>query len=411
MTQLLAPFIMEKGKTFVLRSIEKVEVTDVNFPDTLWGHATLLPAGDGDEKGILGNVRVFDQSGKPYLELSGVAFTLLDRVDVADEKAAANLVIASNFTAEPLEDSLKFWGDHFGVQIRIEFAPYNQIFQQLLDTGSAFRRNSDGANVILLGLEEWTAGDRHALMDLDKERAEQCFGTRPRCVLPNGLEIVHLNQYETDYVYKEIFEDQCYLRHGIRLQDGDTVVDIGANIGLFSLFVMSRCKNPTIYAFEPAPVVYDLLKANCDAYGSNVRALNIGVSDKPKTATFTFYEKSSVFSGFHSDETEDREAIQAVVRNMLSSESIAGESVEEYVSELTADRLRRRTYECQLTSVSDIIRENQIDKIDLLKIDAEKSELDIIKGIEDQRLAEDRSDRDRNSRPHARGGQADRTIC
>jgi hypothetical protein len=36
-----------------------------------------------------------------------------------------------------------------------------------------------------------------------------------------------------------------------------------------------------------------------------------------------------------------------------------------------------------LTSVSDIIRENRIDRIDLLKIDAEKSELDIIKGIED----------------------------
>ena len=128
--------------------------------------------------------------------------------------------------------------------------------------------------------------------------------------------------------------------------------------------------------------MYDLLKANCDAYGSNVRALNVGVSDKRKTATFTFYEKSSVFSGFYSDETEDRAAIQAIVRNMLS-ESIQGESVEEYVSELTADRLRRKSYECQLTSLSDIIRENQIDKIDLLKIDAEKAERDIINGIED----------------------------
>jgi len=381
--QVLAPFTMEEGKTFILRSIEKLELRDVNFPDTLWVHATRLPEDDGDAKRILGNVRVFDQSGKPYLELSGVAFTLLDRVDVADEKAAANLVIASNFTAEPLEDALDFWGDHFGVQIRTEFAPYNQIFQQLLDMGSAFRRNSDGVNVILLGLEEWATGDRRAPMDLSKERAERYFGARARCVLPNGLEIAHLNRYETDYVYKEIFEDQCYLRHGIRLQDGDTVVDIGANIGLFSLFVMSRCKNPKIYACEPAPVVYDLLKANCDAYGSNVRALNVGVSDKRKTATFTFYEKSSVFSGFHSDETEDRKAIQAVVRNMLNSESVSGESVEEYVNELTADRLRHRTYECQLTSVSDIIRENRIDKIDLLKIDAEKSELDIIKGIED----------------------------
>src|SRR5262249_43944856 len=173
-------------------------------------------------------------------------------------------------------------------------------------------------------------------------------------------------------------------RHGIRLRDADTVMDIGANIGLFSLFVMSRCKNPKIYAFEPAPVVYDLLKANCDAYGSNVRALNVGLSDKPKTATFTFYEKSSVFSGFHPDETEDREAIQTVVRNMLNSESVTVESMEEYVNELTADRLRPKTYASRLTSVSDFIRENQIDKIDLLKIDAEKSELDIINGIEDR---------------------------
>ena len=380
-TQLLAPFTMEKGKTFILRSIEKVELADVDFPDTLWGHATLLSEDHGDAKGILGNVRVFDPSGKTYLELSGVAFSLLDRVDVADEKA--NLVIASNFTAEPLEDVLNFWGHHFGVPMRIEFAPYNQVFQQLLDTGSAFHRNCDGVNVILLGLEEWATGERRALPDLGKERAEHCFGARARCALPNGLEIVHLNQYETDYVYKEIFEDQCYLKHGIALEDGDTVVDIGANIGLFSLFVMSRCRNPRIYACEPAPVVYDLLKANCDAYGSNVRALNVGVSDKRKTATFTFYERSSVFSGFHSDETEDREAIRAVVRNMLESESVSGESVEEYVDELTADRLRHRTYECQLVSVSDIIRENRIDTIDLLKIDAEKSELDIIEGIED----------------------------
>ena len=382
-TQLLAPFVMEKGKTFVLRSIERVDITDVNFPDTLWGHATWMPRRDGGDEGFLGNVRVFDQSGKRYLELAGVAFALLDRVDVADERPPASLVIASNFTAEPLEDSLSFWGDHFGAQIHVEFAPYNQVFQQLLDTGSAFRRNRDGVNAILLSLEEWAVTSPRAHIDVNKERVEQYLGARARRVLPNGLEIAHLNRYETDYVYHEIFEDQCYLRHGIRLHDRDTVLDIGANIGLFSLFVMSRCKDPRIYAFEPAPVVYDLLKANCDAYGSNVHTFDVGVSDKPGSATFTFYEKSSVFSGFHSDESEDREAIKTVVRNMLKSESVAGASVEDYVNELTADRLRRRTHECRLTSVSDIIRENQIDKVNLLKIDAEKSELDIINGIEE----------------------------
>jgi len=384
-TQLLASCILEQGKTFVLRSIEQLAVTDVRLPDTLWAHAVLRPKAARDGTRLVGDVRVFDQSGRPYFDLSGVAFAVLDRADAAGEAPAAHLVIASNFTAEPLEDSLSFWGDHFAVPIQVEFAPYNQIFQQLLDPGSAFHKNRDGVNVILLGLEPWAVGDRRGVMTLSRERADQSFGRRPRYVLPNGLEIVHLNRYETDYVYKEIFEDHCYLRHGIRLQDGDTVVDIGANIGLFSLFVMSRCRNPTIYAFEPAPAVYELLKANCDAYGSNVRAVNSGVSDRSKTATLTFYEKSSVFSSFHADETADREAIQAVVRNTLSSAtSVTGEAAEEYVAELTADRLRRTTHECRLTSVSEIIREYGIAKIDLLKIDAEKSELDIIRGIDDR---------------------------
>jgi FkbH-like protein/FkbM family methyltransferase len=384
MAQLLAPFLTGKSRTLVLRSIDRLALWDTAFPDTLWGCATLLSGHEGDDTGGVGDVRIFDQSGRPYLELGGIAFTLLDRADAGDGKAATNLLIGSNFTAQPLEDSLKFWGDHFGVPVRPEFAPYDQVFQQLLDTGSAFRRNRDGVNVILLSLEEWAAGDRQAAMTLSREQADQCFGNRPRCVLPNGLEIAHLNRYETDYLYQEIFEEQCYLRHGIRLDDGATVVDIGANIGLFSLFVMSRCANATVYACEPAPVVYELLKANCDAYGSNVRALNVGVSDRPKTATFTFYEKSSVFSGFHSDEAEDRRAIQTVVRSMLESEAMAGESVEEYVKELTADRLQGRSHECRMTSVSDIIRENRIDRIDLLKIDAEKSELDILAGIEDR---------------------------
>ena len=383
MTQMLAPFMMAQGRTFVLRSIERIEIANLNFPNTMWCHATLLPEAEGDGKRVAGNIRVFDSSGTTYMELWGVAFVLLDRPERVERKAATKLVVASNFTAEPVEDSLRFWAAHFKLQTDVEFAPYDQIFQQLLQAESAFRENSSGVNIILLQLEKWVAAERDGAGDFDKNRAEQCFGERKRCSLPNGLEIVHLNQYETDYLYKEIFEDESYLKHGVCLRDGATVVDIGANIGLFSLFVMSRCRNPRIYAFEPAPVAYDLLKANCEAYSHGAHAFNLGVSDRQGTATFTFYENSSVFSSFHSDEAQDREAIQAVVRNMLNAESVAGESMQEYVNELTADRLRRSTHECRLTTVSDIIRENHIDRIDLLKIDAEKSELDIIKGIAD----------------------------
>nr|AFB69908.1 OciA [uncultured bacterium] len=232
--QLLAPFIMEEGRTFVLRSIERVEVYAPEFPETLWGHAIRR-----------GNVRLFDDSGKTWLELSGVELSLLERV------AGTKLAIAANFTAEPLEDALRFWSDQLGERLEPEFTSYDQVLQQLLDGASAFQRNAGGVNAVLLSLEEWGGGSRQALVDLDKVRAQRCFGERPRRVLPNGLEIVHLNAYETDYLYREIFEDECYLRHGITLSDRATVVDIGANIGLFSLFVMSRSPGAKIYAFEP----------------------------------------------------------------------------------------------------------------------------------------------------------------
>jgi len=48
---------------------------------------------------------------------------------------------------------------------------------------------------------------------------------------------------------------------------------------------MSRCNDPKIYAFEPAPVVFELLKINCQVYGKDVQVENAGVSDKAKTAT------------------------------------------------------------------------------------------------------------------------------
>lgn len=383
MSQLLAACVVERGRTFVLRSIESITIADGDFPDSLWGHATLSTPVRDDL--IAGNVRLFDDHGQCYLQLSGVVFSFLEDVaTITAMPATPTCVIAANFTAEPIEDTLSFWQDYFGQQLRLEFAPYNQIFQQLLDRGSALWRNRDGANVILLRLEEWAAAGARSHLEFDRDKIERSLGGRARCVLPNGLEIAHLNKYETDYLYHEIFTDRCYLKHDVHLRDGATVVDIGANIGMFSLFVLSQCHNPTIYAFEPAPAVYDLLQANGAAYGAQVHTFNLGVSDRPKSATFTFYEKSSVFSGFHPDAADDRHAIEAVVRNMLRRQPMAGEPVEPFVAELTADRLGGQSYLCRLTSVSDIIRENQIDKIDLLKIDAEKSELDIINGIDEQ---------------------------
>ena len=384
-SQLLSAFTLDRGRTFILKSIERLVVCSPDDARPAWALASRMDSAANDDA-LLGSVNIFAEDGALLCEFSGVTLAFIERPVPAESSSAeeTRLCVASTFTAEPLEDSLKFWGAHFGRNVRVDFAPYNQVFQQLLDPASAFRRNRDGINLVVLGLEDWLHADRRALLSTDPARATACFGDRPRHTLPGGIEIVHLNRYETDYVWQEIFGDESYLRHGIRLEDGDTVVDIGANIGLFSLFVMSRCKAPQIFAFEPSPRVFDLLQANCAAYGDPARILtfNCGVAETKGSASFTFYENSSVFSSFHPDENEDRAAVQAVVRNVLQHE-LPGAAHDADIEDLTAARLRAETIECPLTSVSDIIRENSIKRIHLLKIDAEKSELGILRGIEE----------------------------
>jgi FkbH-like protein len=65
------------------------------------------------------------------------------------------LAIAATFTAEPLGRPLAFWMAELGLPISITFAPYNQVFQQLLDPGSQFARNNDGVNIVLIRMEDW----------------------------------------------------------------------------------------------------------------------------------------------------------------------------------------------------------------------------------------------------------------
>lgn len=55
-------------------------------------------------------------------------------------------------------------------------------------------------------------------------------------VLPNGLDLAYVSREDVHFLYKEIFVDQTYLKHGLQICPGNTVIDVGANLGLFSIF-------------------------------------------------------------------------------------------------------------------------------------------------------------------------------
>ena len=65
------------------------------------------------------------------------------------------VAITATFTAEPLEKPLGFWMQELEMPMRIEFAPYNQVLQQLLDPSSMLSTNRDGVNVVLVRFEDW----------------------------------------------------------------------------------------------------------------------------------------------------------------------------------------------------------------------------------------------------------------
>src|SRR6266550_2186601 len=79
----------------------------------------------------------------------------MDPVDVDTSSDLMTIAVAGTFTVEPLEPSLRFWMRELAIPARIEFAPYNQVFQQILNPASLLSANAHGVNVILIRLDDW----------------------------------------------------------------------------------------------------------------------------------------------------------------------------------------------------------------------------------------------------------------
>ena len=225
------------------------------------------------------------------------------------------------------------------------------------------------------------AGMKHLVAYVVPKRAAQpLWGNKSLYLLPDGMPVAHLNKNETDYIYNEIFILQAYLRHGITVRDGDCILDAGANVGMFTAFMSRLARNLRIVSFEPNPAAYACLKANADAGGASATCLPIGLSSENKTADLTFFEGLSLLSGFYADAATEKEVVKNFVLNQ-QPESAGNERDSAAIGELIDEKLRAKTVTAQLRRLSDVIAEQKIDRVDLLKINVEKSELDVLKGL------------------------------
>jgi FkbH-like protein len=77
----------------------------------------------------------------------------------------ASIIVAATFTADPLVDSLGLFMRETGLDLPVELAPYDQVFQELLDRTRPFSRNRNGVNVVLVRFDDWL---RDGADDLDR---------------------------------------------------------------------------------------------------------------------------------------------------------------------------------------------------------------------------------------------------
>lgn len=157
--------------------------------------------------------------------------------------------------------------------------------------------------------------------------------------------------YQEGVIYHEIYTRRDYFRGECVVKPFDTVIDVGANVGIFTSLALDMGATRVI-SFEPDENNYDLAKKN----NPNAEIYQMAVSDK-------------------TGETE-----------LFFTEGIGGHSIVKQLWDDRPDHYRSSGFKVKTITLDDIINIRSLDKIDFIKIDCEGAELDVLKGVSDYNL-------------------------
>jgi FkbM family methyltransferase len=199
-----------------------------------------------------------------------------------------------------------------------------------------------------------------------------------------------------DELYKEVGE---YFDLGLSIEPGDTVLDVGANIGAFALRAAEATKGKLrILAFEPSPETFMALAANFESNDTLKKTdhhlFHLGLSSRedtlefydfarfPTNSTFDLAGKRREFEIFFED--RGRRAAKAVpgIGHVAGAVFARLPKAPGFWS-VTRQIMGVRTHTIPVSTLARVLEGERVDRIDLLKIDVEGPELDVLRGIDD----------------------------
>jgi FkbM family methyltransferase len=203
----------------------------------------------------------------------------------------------------------------------------------------------------------------------------------------------------TDFIYREVFEDNCYLQHGVEISEGDLVIDVGANVGLASLYFADRVgATGAVISFEPTEVVFQCLEENVRARGlKHVYPQKLAIGSQSGEAEITIYQRgTSGWSTLYPDSSQIIADVAVFARNegnvVFPGARFVPRVVKSALGKLSAFYLTRgaKTAPCKIETLSKGIRFAHSPLLDsgrqiaLLKVDVERGEYQVLLGIEQE---------------------------
>ncbi|OLZ72888.1 hypothetical protein AV521_07985 [Streptomyces sp. IMTB 2501] len=200
--------------------------------------------------------------------------------------------------------------------------------------------------------------------------------------LPNGWSVASVNRRETDYLYQEIFLDQTYQMGRELTTEQPVIFDVGANIGLFSLYAADRWPDSQIFAFEPAPAVYEALEENLRAL-KNISLFRVALGEQTEGREFSFYPGYTMMSGFDADPDADRALVRSFIENKAThiAEPARRAVLVDSATRLLEGKFKQQKFPVRVQRLADVATVHGVDRIDLLKVDVEGAELEVLRGV------------------------------